>query len=233
MPKVAAPDCSAAFSGAARTPRVEKKLAKSTVGPAIPAFAPPTHSTCATFLPARSAAAARVSAWSVPGVEKLVRLLKLPSPVRWYVLFVEPCSDGHVPVVRVYQPTPVFGGKPCSMPLAPRTPSAISCLYVGIWPWAAYCSMRSGRMPSEAKKIALEALVAGGAAMAVGAKDVSRATTASTTGSRKRTARATGHLHDLVGVRSGASVTDLRCGPSSWPHRAVQVTNDSARRSSR
>ena len=29
----------------------------------------------------------------------------------WNVLFVEPCSDGYVPVAIVYQPTPVFGGK--------------------------------------------------------------------------------------------------------------------------
>ena len=43
---------------------------------------------------------------------KLVRLLKLDSPVRWKVLLVEPCSLGQVPVASVYQPTPVFGGKP-------------------------------------------------------------------------------------------------------------------------
>ena len=33
------------------------------------------------------------------------------SPVRWNVLFVEPCEDGHAPVASDAQPTPVFGGK--------------------------------------------------------------------------------------------------------------------------
>src|SRR4026208_2385543 len=75
MPNAAAPACSVAF-GVARTPRPEKKLTKPAVGPGIPEFAPPTHSFCAAFFPARSAAAASVSAWSVPKAEKLVRLLK-------------------------------------------------------------------------------------------------------------------------------------------------------------
>jgi hypothetical protein len=44
-----------------------------------------------------------------------VPLVKLP-PVRWNVLFVEPCSLGHVPVAIVAQPTPVFGGKAWSIP---------------------------------------------------------------------------------------------------------------------
>src|SRR5262245_48777901 len=88
IPNAAAPACSSGTAGLASTPRVEKKLAKSTVGPAIPACAPPTHSTWATFLPARSAAAAMVSACSTPGPENDVRLLKLPSPTRWKVLFV-------------------------------------------------------------------------------------------------------------------------------------------------
>jgi hypothetical protein len=92
----------------------------------MPAFAPPTQSTCATFLPARSAAAPIVSAWSVPSAENAVRLLKFPSPTRWYVLFVEPCSPGYVPVAIVYQPTPVLGGNAWTIPLSPRTPSAIS-----------------------------------------------------------------------------------------------------------
>src|SRR6188474_3499450 len=153
MPKAAAPACSDALSGAARTPRVEKKFVKSTVGPAMPAFAPPTQSIWATFLPARSAAAAIVSAWSVPAPENEVRLLKLPSPTRWYVLFVEPCSLGHVPVASVYQPTPVFGGKPCCMPFAPRTPDDIIAAYVGIAPSAAYFSIKSGRIPSDENMI--------------------------------------------------------------------------------
>ena len=42
--------------------------------------------------------------------ENEVLLLKLESPTRKNVLFVEPCSDGYVPVAIVYQPTPVLGG---------------------------------------------------------------------------------------------------------------------------
>src|SRR5919109_2909636 len=54
MPNADAPLCSVALTGAASTPRVEKKFAKSTVGPANPrllAWMPPTQSTWATFLP--------------------------------------------------------------------------------------------------------------------------------------------------------------------------------------
>src|SRR6185503_19832263 len=88
------------------------------------AAAPPTQSIWATFLPARSAAFAIVSAWSTPAPEKEVRFAK-PSPVRKKVLLVEPCSLGYVPVAIVYQPTPVLGGNACTMPLSPRTPFAI------------------------------------------------------------------------------------------------------------
>src|ERR671924_1453077 len=130
MPKAAAPDCSVALTGAASTPRVEKKVAKSTVGPAKPrllAWIPPTQSTWVTFLPARSADSAIVSACRTPAPEKLVRFEKL-SPVRWNVLFVEPCSPGYAPVAIVYHPTPVFGGNACSIPLLPITPADISVL---------------------------------------------------------------------------------------------------------
>src|ERR1700682_3841194 len=96
------------------------------------ALRPPAQSTWATFLPARSAAAERVSACRI-GANALVRLGK-GSPVRWKVLFVDPCSLGQVPVSRVYQPTPVLGGKAWTRPLSPRTPSPISCAYVGISP---------------------------------------------------------------------------------------------------
>src|SRR6266540_149393 len=148
MPNAAAPACSVAFSGAASTPRVEKKFAKSTVGPAIPAARPPTQSIWATFFPARSAALAIVSAWRMPAPENDVRF-ENASPVRWKVLFVEPCSLDHVPVAIVYQPTPVLGGNACSMPLAPLTPSCISPAYVGMAPSAAYFSIKSGRIPSD------------------------------------------------------------------------------------
>src|SRR5919201_1044199 len=133
IPNAAAPACSSATAGAASTPRVEKKFAKWRVGPAIPDWRPPTQSTCATFFPARSAAAASVSAWSTPAAANDVELAKA-SPVRWKVLFVEPCSLGQVPVMSVYQPTPVFGGKACSRPFAPRTPASISALYAGMTP---------------------------------------------------------------------------------------------------
>src|SRR5919201_5001071 len=133
MPNAAAPACSSATAGVVRTPRVEKKFAKSTVGPAMPDCRPPTQSTCATFLPARSAAAASVSAWSTPAPENDVEFANA-SPVRWKVLFVEPCSLGQVPVMSVYQPTPVFGGKAWRSPFAPRTPASLRALYVGMTP---------------------------------------------------------------------------------------------------
>jgi hypothetical protein len=63
------------------TPRFEKKLAKSTVGPAMPDETPPTQSIWATDLPARSAAAASVSAWREPAPENDVRF-ENESPVR-------------------------------------------------------------------------------------------------------------------------------------------------------
>src|SRR6266508_1623167 len=158
MPNEAAPACSVAFTGEASTPRVEKKFAKSTVGPWIPAFRPPTQSIWATFFPARSAALAIVSAWRIPAAENEVELLKLLSPVRWNVLFVEPCSPGYVPVAIVYQPTPVFGGKAWVIPFCPSTPAARSAAYVGIAPASAYFAIRSGRMPSDEYSKAFEAL---------------------------------------------------------------------------
>jgi hypothetical protein len=69
----------------------------------------------------------------MPLAAKLVLLLKM-SPVRWNVLFVDPCSPGQVPVASVYQPTPVFGGKPCVRPFRPRTPFRISSLWFGMIP---------------------------------------------------------------------------------------------------
>lgn len=125
MPKDAAPACSSAFAGDTVTPELEKKLAKSTVGPLMPEFRPPVQSTCATFFPARSAAAASVSAWRMPGVANEVRLSNA-SPGRWKVLLVDLCSP-QVPVASVYQPTPMFGGSPCVSPLSPLTPVRISC----------------------------------------------------------------------------------------------------------
>jgi hypothetical protein len=70
----------------------------------------------------------------MPVVAKLVELLKFPSPVRWKVLFVEPCSPGQVPVESVYQPTPVLGGKPWIRPLSPLMPLRIRSRMVGSEP---------------------------------------------------------------------------------------------------
>src|SRR6266511_1483624 len=97
----------------------------------MPAFRPPTQSTWATFFPARSAAAAIVSAWRMPEAENDVRFENV-SPDRKNVLLVEPCSVGNVPEAMLYQTTPVFGGKTWTMPFAPRTPCAISDAYVGM-----------------------------------------------------------------------------------------------------
>ncbi len=121
-----APACSLGIEGNVKTPRVEKKLRKSMTGPASAGemVREPTHSTEAIFFPARSAACWIVSACNSPVVAKLVRLLKVPSPIRWNVLFIDPCSPGYVPVARVDQPTPVFGGKAWINPLSPRTPFA-------------------------------------------------------------------------------------------------------------
>jgi hypothetical protein len=57
------------------TPRPEKKVWKSIVGPLIVAFRPPAHSTWATFSPPRSADWAMVSACSVPGSNAAVRVV--------------------------------------------------------------------------------------------------------------------------------------------------------------
>src|SRR6266516_489166 len=157
MPNELAPACSVAFRGEASTPRVEKKFAKSTVGPWMSAARPPTHSICATFLPLRSAAFAIVSACRTPVPENDVRFPKA-SPLRWNVLFVEPCSPGYVPVAIVYQPTPVFGGKAWVIPFCPSTPAARSAAYVGMAPASAYFAIRSGRMPSDENNKAFFAL---------------------------------------------------------------------------
>ncbi len=121
------------------TPRREKNVRKSITGPwsAGTRFREPTHSTETVVLPARSAACAMWSAWRMPVVAKLVELLKFPSPMRWKVLFVEPCSPGHVPVESVYQPTPVLGGKPGVSPFLPTTPFFIKRFIVGMRPLSA------------------------------------------------------------------------------------------------
>src|SRR4030065_264118 len=128
MLKAAAPACVVGFSGAARTPRVEKKLRKSATGPSneVEVRPPPAHSMETTVLPALSAASGSVSACNTPVEKAEVRSLKLAVPLRKNVLLVEPCLPGYVPVAKVYQPTPVLGGKACTSPLSPVAPSLIS-----------------------------------------------------------------------------------------------------------
>ena len=91
------------------TPRPERKLWKSMVGPWIEALRPPAHSIWATLRPPRSAACAIDSACSTPGSNAAVRLVPNGSPFLWNVLFVDPCTPGHAPVARVYQPGPGVG----------------------------------------------------------------------------------------------------------------------------
>ena len=98
------------------TPRPEKNDWKSIVGPWIVALRPPAHSTWATLRPPRSADCAIVSAWSTLGSKAAVRFAN-GWPLMWKVLFVEPCTPGHAPVARLYQPAPVFGGAWVSSPL--------------------------------------------------------------------------------------------------------------------
>ena len=98
------------------TPRPERKLRKSTVGPSVAPLRPPAHSIWATFLPPRSAAWASVSACSTPAPANDVEFAN-GSPFLWKVLLVEPWTPGHAPVVSVNQPEPVFGGAWVSSPL--------------------------------------------------------------------------------------------------------------------
>ena len=89
---------------------------------------PPTQSICATFLPARSAGLAIVSAWSTPAPENEVRFAERVTAAEEGVVRRAVLGLGYVPVAIVYQPTPVFGGNDWTMPLSPVTPSLISFL---------------------------------------------------------------------------------------------------------
>jgi hypothetical protein len=118
-------------------------LRKSIVGPWIAPPRPPAHSIWATFLPPRSAAWASVSACSTPGSNAVVRLAK-GWPLTWNVLFVEPWTAGHAPVVSVNQPAPVFGGASVSRPLPEaNAPLRRSSRNPGTAPWSAYLATMS------------------------------------------------------------------------------------------
>ncbi len=119
-------------------------------------------------------------------------------------------------MASVYQPTPVFGGKAWTMPLTPLTPVAMSFAYVGMSPLAAYVSIRSGRMPSAAKKTTFAAagLAGGAGAFAATTPAGSRpARSAATTSRRSGRERLTG----------GTSETRARAGTRGdpTPHRRV------------
>ena len=45
--------------------------------------------------------------------------VRLPNgcPLTWNVLFVDPATAGHAPVISVFHPAPVFGGAWVSRPL--------------------------------------------------------------------------------------------------------------------
>ncbi len=81
---------------------------------------PPAHSIWATFLPPRSVAWASVSACSTPAVPSAEVLLANGWPLTWNVLFVEPATPGHAPVVSVNHPAPVFGGACVEQPVVGR-----------------------------------------------------------------------------------------------------------------
>src|SRR5690242_2146105 len=138
------------------TPRPEKNDWKSIVGPCVVALRPPTHSICATLRPARSAACAIDSAFMTPLVEKLVEFENVV-PLMWKVLLVEPCTPGHAPVARLYHPAPVFGGACVSRPFpaacVPFFRNVCSVLFLSV----TYLSIRSCRIPSDAKKTNLSA----------------------------------------------------------------------------
>src|ERR1700760_2930400 len=99
------------------------------------AFRPPVHSSWATFLPASSALdatdwASRTLVGSLPGLAPLPwneNDVELVNGCRLSknVLLVLPWTPGPAPVASVYQPWPVFGGKPWVRPLSPVAPSRI------------------------------------------------------------------------------------------------------------
>src|SRR3954467_511857 len=100
------------------------------------AFSPPVHSSWATLRPASSALdatdwASSTLVGSLPGLAPLpwnandvdvVNACRLSKNV----LLVLPCTPGQGPVASVYQPWPVFGGKPWVSPFAPVAPPRMS-----------------------------------------------------------------------------------------------------------
>ena len=88
------------------------------------------------------------------------------------VLLVEPCSLGQVPVASVCQPAyRCSAGRPGADRYRPGTPLRQQFGVGRHMSAAAYCALRSGRMPSEAKKIARLRLGRVGAGGGVGAAE--------------------------------------------------------------
>ena len=138
------------------TPRPEKKLWKSIVGPWMAALRPPAHSTWATLRPAALGGLGDRLGLEDPGSKAAVRAVPNASPFLWNVLLVDPWTPGQAPVARVYQPAPVFGGACVSRPFpVALIPDLRNPAIVGITPAAAYFSTMSWRMPSAAKNTAL------------------------------------------------------------------------------
>src|SRR3954447_19219240 len=112
---------------------------------------PPAHSICATFLPPRSAAWASVSACRMLPLDgnAACELAKV-EPLMWNVLFVDPCTPGQAPVVRLNHPAPVFGGACVSRPWSDAYAPCLSrSLKPGTEFPLAYCSIASWRIPSD------------------------------------------------------------------------------------
>jgi hypothetical protein len=79
-------------------------------------------------------------------------LLANARPLTWNVLFVDPVTPGHAPVVSVNHPAPVFGGACVSRPLSEAlAPLSSKLLNPGTTPSLAYTSTASWRRPSDAK----------------------------------------------------------------------------------
>jgi hypothetical protein len=102
-------------------------------------------------LPPRSAACASVSACSTLTAPNAAVAFENAEPLMWNVLFVEPWTPGHAPVVSVNQPAPVFGGAWVSRPLREaKAPWRNMSRKPGSRPWSAYLATWSWRMPSDA-----------------------------------------------------------------------------------
>ncbi len=183
------------------TPRPDRNVRKSIVGPLIDALRPPAHSTCATLSPPRSAACAIDSACRMFGANAEVLAVPNAWPFVWNVLFVEPCTPGHAPVASEYHPAPVFGGACVSNPLPDADVPRRSRRFI-VEKKPAYFGIRSWRRPSAAKNTAFGVF---------GAKDVSEiGAAAGAPAGTAADARPTGTVSKLAASANARSETTLR-----------------------